>query len=206
MNVGRLILRIVIGGVFIGHGTQKLFGWFGGSGLEGTDSMMESLDMQPKRPNAIAAGATEAGSGALLLTGLATPLAAAGLISVMLTAIGKVHFKNGFWNYSGGWEYNAVQIAALTALAGAGAGPVSLDAALGLERRGSRYALFALALGAAGSIAVVASGRRASKRIAPDQLASGRNAGSERASTSKEEPQPNDAEAAATGTESTAGA
>jgi putative oxidoreductase len=168
-NVGRLMLRIVIGGIFIAHGTQKLFGWFGGSGLEGTGTMMESLDMQPKRANAIAAGATEAGGGALILTGLGTPLAATGLIAVMLTAIRTAHWQKGFWNYAGGWEYNAVQIAALAALAGAGAGPVSLDAALGTERRGSRYALGALAIGAAGSTVTIALARREAKRVVAEQ-------------------------------------
>ena len=91
MQLGRLIARTVIGSLFIGHGTQKLFGSFGGPGLQGTDGMMEALNMRPARRNSLAAGLTETTGGALLVAGLATPLAAAGLIGVMVTAIRKVH-------------------------------------------------------------------------------------------------------------------
>jgi len=69
MNVGRLAARVLIGGLFIGHGTQKLLGWFGGSGLEGTDAMMGSVGMHPPRRNALAAGLSETGGGALLVLG-----------------------------------------------------------------------------------------------------------------------------------------
>ena len=75
MNVGRLLLRGVVGPLFIGHGTQKLKGWFGGPGIEGTTGMMESLDLHPPRRHAIAAGAAETAGGALLAAGLLTPLA-----------------------------------------------------------------------------------------------------------------------------------
>jgi putative oxidoreductase len=160
MQLGRLIARGVIGSLFIGHGTQKLFGSFGGPGLEGTDAMMTALDMRPARRNSLAAGVTETAGGALLVAGLATPLASAGLIGVMITAIRKVHLANGPWAANGGWEYNAVLIAALAALAGDGPGAVSLDAVTGLERRGSRWALFALVLGALASTATIELGRR----------------------------------------------
>ncbi len=91
MALGRLLIRTVVGGFFVGHGTQKLFGWFGGPGLEGTGQFFETIGLRPGRRNAIAAGTTEALGGALLAAGLATPLAAAGLSSVMLTAIRTVH-------------------------------------------------------------------------------------------------------------------
>ena len=65
MKIGRLLVRLVVGGLFIGHGTQKLFGWFDGPGPDGTEQMMYSLDMHPARHNALAAGATEAAGGAL---------------------------------------------------------------------------------------------------------------------------------------------
>jgi putative oxidoreductase len=83
VKIGRLLLRAVIGGLFIGHGTQKLFGWFGGPGLRGTEEMMKGLEMYPPRWQALAAGASETTGGALLAAGLATPLAAADLIGVM---------------------------------------------------------------------------------------------------------------------------
>lgn len=163
MSLGKLAVRVVVGGLFIGHGTQKLKGWFGGPGLAGTDRMMESLEMEPARVNSIAAGTTETLGGALVIAGLATPVAAAGLIGTMLTAIRKVHGKNGPWNSGGGWEYNAVLIATLAALADEGPGRLSLDAAMGRERTGVVWGAFALAAGAAGSALLVALGRRAAR-------------------------------------------
>ncbi|MGH3445968.1 MAG: DoxX family protein, partial [Nocardioidaceae bacterium] len=113
----RLVARGVIGGLFVGHGLQKLQGWFGGPGPEGTEQMMDSLDLHPPRQNALAAGATETVGGALLALGLATPMASAALIGVMTTAIRTVHGPKGIWNAKGGWEFNAVMIAALAVLA-----------------------------------------------------------------------------------------
>jgi putative oxidoreductase len=84
---GRLLIRAVIGGLFAGHGTQKLFGWFGGPGPDGAEKMMRKIGMHPPRHQALAAGVTETAGGALLAAGLATPLAAASLIGVMTTAI-----------------------------------------------------------------------------------------------------------------------
>src|SRR3954454_19230065 len=166
MQIGRLAARAVIGGLFVGHGTQKLFGWFGGPGLEGTGEMMEALDMKPSRPNAVAAGLSETAGGALLVAGAATPLAAASLIGTMITAIRKVHKPNGPWVAQGGWEYNAVLIAALTALIDAGPGDVSVDAVLGRKEWGPGWALSGLAVGGAASAGAVAMGRRGSSGAA----------------------------------------
>jgi putative oxidoreductase len=160
MKVGRLAARTVIGTLFIGHGTQKLFGWFGGPGLSGTEQMMGSLEMRPPRANAVAAGVTETAGGALLVAGAATPLAASSLIGTMVTAIRKVHKPQGVWAAQGGWEYNAVLIASLVALIDAGPGEVSVDAALGRDEWGPGWALGGLALGAAASSAAIALGRR----------------------------------------------
>jgi putative oxidoreductase len=160
VNTGRLLLRCLVGGLFIGHGTQKLFGWFGGPGREGTEQMMDRLAMRPARHYALAAGATETAGGALLTAGLATPLAAAGLIGVMFTAIRKVHLPNGPWNSSGGYEYNLVMIGALASLVDGGPGEASLDRLLGIHRTGPGWALAALAAGAAASTLAVELGRR----------------------------------------------
>ena len=151
MKIGRLLLRTTVGGFFIGHGTQKLFGWFGGNGLEGTAEGFEHLGLRPAKANAVVAGLAEAGGGALMVAGLETPLAAAALTATMLTAIRTVHFKNGPWAADGGYEYNAVLIAAALAIAEVGPGPLSLDAARGRERSGSRWALAALAAGVIGA-------------------------------------------------------
>ena len=168
MNVGRLAARAVIGGLFVGHGTQKLFGWFGGPGLEGTEQMMGAIDMRPTRPNALAAGLTETGGGALLALGAGTPVAAAGLIGTMLTAIRKVHQPKGVWVTQGGWEYNAVLVAALMAIVDAGPGDVSVDALLGREEWGPRWALAGLGVGAAASAAAMALGHAGQGGAAPD--------------------------------------
>lgn len=160
MSTGRLLARTVIGGLFIAHGGQKLFGWFGGPGPKGTEAMMESLELRPPRLQAITAGVTEAGGGALLAAGLATPLASAALTGVMTTAIKKVHLANGPWAANGGWEYNVVMIAALTVLAESGPGDLSLDRALGTERSGPGWAMAALATGVATAAATMILGKR----------------------------------------------
>jgi putative oxidoreductase len=160
MNIPRLVARTVIGGLFVGHGTQKLMGWFGGPGLEGTAGMMESLEMHPPKRNAMAAGLAETAGGPLLTLGLATPLASAALTGTMITAIRKVHWRSGPWVASGGYEYNLVLIAALLALAEERPGDISLDAALGLDFTGLRWPLIALAAGAAASEATVWLGRK----------------------------------------------
>jgi putative oxidoreductase len=161
VSIGRFLLRLTVGGFFIGHGTQKLFGWFGGHGLDATAAGFEQIGLRPGRPNAIAAGAAEAGGGALLAAGLATPLAASALTGAMLTAIHRVHLKNGPWTGSGGYEYNAVLIAAVLALAEVGPGELSLDAALGRERSGPGWAVAALGAGALGALAVDQLAKRA---------------------------------------------
>jgi putative oxidoreductase len=149
MKIARLLLRLIIGGLFVGHGTQKLFGWFGGPGLEGTGQFFETLGMRPGRHHATAAGAAESGGGLLLISGLATPLAASMLISVMLTAINRVHFKNGPWISNGGYEYNLVLIGALLALADEGPGNLALG---GGKPHGPKWAIAALAGGVAGAV------------------------------------------------------
>ena len=164
MNIPRLIARTLIGGLFVGHGLQKLTGAFGGPGLQGTTGMMESLDMHPPRRNALAAGVAETGGGALLFAGIATPLASATLIGTMITAIRKVHWPSGPWVSSGGYEYNLVLIAALLALAEDKPGDISLDAALGWEFRGLEWPLAALVAGAAASELTVWMGRRAGEQ------------------------------------------
>jgi putative oxidoreductase len=168
--MGKFLLRVLIGGLFVGHGTQKLFGWFGGGGLEETAGGFESMGMRPGKRHAAAAGAAEAGGGLLLALGLATPLAAASVIGVMLTAIRKVHLPNGIWVTEGGFEYNAVLIAAVTLLAESGPGPASLDRALGIEKKGVFWGLAALAGGALASSAALSRAARSEPADLAEQL------------------------------------
>ena len=151
MKFGRLFLRIVVGGYFFGHGTQKLFGWFGGHGLDATANMFESIGLRPGKRHATAAGIAEAGGGAALLLGAASPLPSSVLIATMITAIHRVHLANGPWVTDQGYEYNLVLIAAALALAETGPGSPSVDGALGIERSGTKWALLALLLGVLGA-------------------------------------------------------
>jgi putative oxidoreductase len=156
MGLFRFLARITIGLLFVGHGTQKLFGWFGGSGPEATGQAFEQLDLRPGKRHALAAGAAEAGGGLLFALGAATPLAASAISASMITAIKTVHWEKGIWSSGGGYEYNLVLLAAVFGLTENGPGDWSLDATLGRSRWGSGWALAALAAGAAGSAAVLA--------------------------------------------------
>ena len=151
MKLGLALLRSIIGLVFVGHGAQKLFGWFGGHGPEGTGQFFESLGLRPGRRHATAAGAAEMGGGALIALGFLTPAAAAAIIGVMSTAIRTVHIKNGPWVADGGYEYNLVLIACMVALADLGPGHISLDHALGTEVTGPLAGLIALGGGIGGA-------------------------------------------------------
>ncbi|MCW2505617.1 MAG: RpiR family transcriptional regulator [Actinomycetia bacterium] len=125
-DVGLLLLRLGVGGTLFAHGSQKLFGWFGGHGIEGTAGAMEGMGFRPGTPSAIAAGLGEAGGGTLILLGLATPLAGSAAAGTMATAA-SVHTENGFFAMNGGYELPAVLGLSAASLAVAGAGRYSLD-------------------------------------------------------------------------------
>jgi putative oxidoreductase len=127
-----LALRVVIGLLFMGHGLQKLFGWFGGGGLDGTAEFLEKLNIHPPYAWAVLTSLTETLGGLALVLGLLTPLAAAAIIGTMLIAIIKVHGKNGLWNKDGGIEYNLVLTAIAASLGFAGPGAYALDRVLDL--------------------------------------------------------------------------
>ena len=160
MKLGLALLRIIVGGLFIGHGLQKLAGKFGGHGPEGTGQFFEQLGLRPGKTHAVAAGAAEAGGGALLALGAFTPLAAAALTGTMTTAIRTVHAPKGPWVSEGGYEYNLVLMAAVFAITDVGPGALSVDALRGREHRGTVWALAQLGAGVAGSAAVMAWGAK----------------------------------------------
>ena len=122
-----LALRIPAGIIFIAHGAQKLFGWFGGYGLEGTGQFMASIGLTPGYLMALLAGATEFFGGIALLSGLLVRPAAAGLSFTMLVAIFTVHWSNGLFASNGGFELPLAMLSACVALLVAGAGSLSLD-------------------------------------------------------------------------------
>ncbi|ASS66641.1 MULTISPECIES: DoxX family protein [unclassified Paenibacillus] len=129
-DTGILILRVVAGLLFAAHGTQKLFGWFGGYGIKGTAGWLESLGAKPGVLMAVLAGLSELLGGLLLALGLWVWIAAALIIIPMLVAIAKVHGANGIWATSNGYEYNLILIAIALAVAFTGAGAYSIDAVL----------------------------------------------------------------------------
>jgi putative oxidoreductase len=159
MDLALLVLRLVVGLFFVGHGAQKLWGTFGGHGLAGTAQFFETSGMRPGRMNALAAGWAELLGGLLIALGLFTPLGTALIVAVMAVAILTVHAPNGPWVTNNGWEYNAVLMASVFALAGVGAGSWSLDAALNWDVSSTWWALGALAVGLLGAIGAVIAGR-----------------------------------------------
>ena len=160
MELGLLVVRVVVGLLFVGHGAQKLFGAFGGGGLAGTASFFESIGLRPGHLHARAAGVAELTAGVLLVLGVLTPLAAAMITAVMVVAIATVHGSNGLWATENGCEYNLVLIATAFAVVAVGPGVWSLDSALGVDGAGAGWALAALAAGILGAIATVIIGRR----------------------------------------------
>jgi putative oxidoreductase len=124
------LFRVALGGVLIAHGSQKLFGWFGGGGIEGTSKGMHAMGFRPAKPSAILAGVGEAGAGVALALGLATPAAGAAAAATMGVAA-SVHAPNGFFATEGGLEYPAVLGLAAASFTIGGPGPFSLDALSG---------------------------------------------------------------------------
>ena len=165
MRFGIAILRAVIGGLFIGHGLQKLTGSFGGHGLEGTAGFFESLGLFPGKHHATAAGLSETAGGAALVAGVATPAASAAIIGTMTVATLKVHGPNGIWGQNGGYELPLVMSASAFAITASGPGPLSLD------RRvwGTPWAIAALAAGIGGGFAAMKYGERNAPAEAPAQ-------------------------------------
>ena len=156
MTLGRPILRVVVGGLMLGHGLQKLKGSFGGPGLEGTEQMMGAFGLHPAKQQALAAALTETVGGGLTALGFLSPIGPAMIAGAMGVAIKQVHGKNGVWAIGGGYEYNLTLVAAALALAADGPGPVSVDGLLRKQRQGVHWGLFAALLAAAGTVATLA--------------------------------------------------
>jgi putative oxidoreductase len=127
---GPLALRIPIGLVFAAHGAQKLFGWFGGYGLEGTGEWMGSIGLAPGYLMALLAGSAEFFGGLALVLGLLVRPAAAALAFAMLVAIFTVHIDKGLFVSNNGYEFGLALVAVAVSLVVTGAGRASLDAAL----------------------------------------------------------------------------
>jgi putative oxidoreductase len=146
MSYGILLLRVVVGLAFVGHGTQKLFGWFGGYGPKGTGGFFASQGYRAGVLMAVAAGLCEAAGGTLLAFGFATPLAGALLAIVMINAIGSVTLRKGFML---GSELEIAYLTIAVSLAAIGPGRFSIDRAIGWDDNISGFWWGIAALGAA---------------------------------------------------------
>ncbi len=132
VDLALVIIRVWLGITFVLHGGQKLFGWFGGGGINGTSRYLEDLGIRPGRFWAVLAGLGEFGGGFLVGLGLLTPLGALSIIITMVVAIVAAAGKRGFWIQHGGYEYNLLIIAVATAIILSGPGAYALDRMLGL--------------------------------------------------------------------------
>jgi len=180
MDTALLIVRLVFGALLVGHGTQKLFGWFGGHGLATTSGFFHSLGFRPGRAMAVVAGLSEAGGGLLLALGLLTPLAGAAIVGTLLVAA-SVHLEKGVWGTNGGYELALLYGVLAAAVAVSGPGSVSLDRAFGLDDSwGVGLGLAAIAVGLVSGAAILARARWTLRREAalatPPAAASDRRA------------------------------
>lgn len=133
VSLGLLILRVVVGMTLAGHGAQKLFGWWGGSGISGWIAVVTRLRIRPPALWAWVAALSELGGGLLFAFGLLSPLGSLAIAGTMLVAIVTVHWVNGFWSTNRGYEYNLTLLASVVAIAIAGPGTYSLDQAFGVH-------------------------------------------------------------------------
>lgn len=158
MEYGILLIRLVVGLAFAGHGSQKLFGWFGGGGPQGTAAFFASLGYRAAPVLAIVVGLFELGGGLLLAFGLLTPLAALVLCTVMLNSIATVQWRKGF---IGGWELDSTFLAVALAVTMTGPGRLSLDHAIGWadEITGVEWASLAFAAAIVASLVTTTLGR-----------------------------------------------
>lgn len=131
MQIALLILRLVAGLTMAAHGSQKLFGWFGGGGLRGTQAFFASQGFYPTWIWLALAIIGEFGGGLSLASGLLTPLGAAGVFGAMVMATFKTHWKNGFFSQKGGFEYSFLLMFISIFFGLFGPGKYSLDALLG---------------------------------------------------------------------------
>ena len=152
MDIGLLAARLVLGPLMAAHGSQKLFGWFGGYGLSGTAGFFEQLGFRPGRLFAGAAAVAEILGGVLVTTGLLGPVGPALILSVMIVAAVSVHWQHGVFATTNGIEVPLLYAAGAAALAFTGFGRFSVDYALGYTAWPPTAVWVALAAGALGAI------------------------------------------------------
>src|SRR5262245_8905776 len=159
MNVGILLLRMTVGLAMATHGSQKVFGWFGGYGPDGTGQFLEALGFRPGHWYAMEEDLVAMVGGLLLALGFMWPLAAAMISSVMVLAGVTVHWKNGFF-FPSGYEFNLVLGVAALSIAFTGPGALSIDHVAGYALGGVTWGVIAAAVAAVGAIGQLAQRRK----------------------------------------------
>ncbi len=132
-GLGYPLIRFITGLVLMPHGAQKLFGWFGGRGIEGTAAGFAKMGLEPALPLATVVGVTEFFGGLLIAIGLLTRPAAIGVVVIMAVAVFHVHLKNGFFWFNGGYEYPLLWGVVALAIVFCGGGALSVDRKIGRE-------------------------------------------------------------------------
>jgi putative oxidoreductase len=156
MDLGLLTLRTAVGLVFAAHGAQKLFGWWGGPGMDRWTGVIEAMGVRPARLWAPISALNELGGGLLLAFGLIAPVAAAVLVAQSAVIVARVHWAKGFWNTQGGYEYPLVLGAVALGLAFTGPGSWSLDDLMPLDLLYQPLVIWILvALALAGSLVAI---------------------------------------------------
>ncbi len=178
-NLALLILRVTVGALMAGHGAQKLFGWLDGPGLAGTGGWLGSMGLHPRKPYAIAAGASEFGGGVLTALGFLNPLGPLRAIGAMSMAIATVHWNKPIWSSSGGAELPVINAAAFLAIGIAGSGAYSLDNLFGIKL--PRFLLIPGLLAVAGTVAYSVNAIAQQPKAAPEEAAGGESQAGEEA-------------------------
>jgi putative oxidoreductase len=171
MHIGLFLIQLTVGALVFGHGAQKLLGWFGGFGVEGTAGYMESIGLRHGRLMAASAGANEMLGGALVATGLFMPLGAALIGAAMLVAARTDHRGKGLWIWNYGSEHVLTNAAVVIGLAIAGPARWSLDNVVGWDVHGLGWGIGAAVVALIGGGSVLALFRRKDAAITPNPAA-----------------------------------
>jgi putative oxidoreductase len=162
MSYGLLLLRLAVGSIMAAHGAQKLFGWWGGPGIQGTAGMCSNLAYRVPFLMACGLAFSEFGGGLALATGFLTPLGALAVTVVMINAVYLIHWPKGFFNGNGGFEFNLLIASTAVALAMTGPGRFAIDRAIGWDDNisGLWWGLGVLAAAVVVALTTLTVGRR----------------------------------------------
>jgi putative oxidoreductase len=133
VDLGLLVLRVGVGAIFAVHGAQKLFGWWGGPGVVGWRGAVEHMGYRPAPLFAALSTGAEFVGGLLLVVGFLTPIAGAVLIAQSVVIVGAAHWRSGFFNTAGGFEFPLTLLIGVVSVLLSGAGAYSVDGWLGIS-------------------------------------------------------------------------